>query len=337
MIATYAGKCCKCNQVIHKGDQIKHLGPRKNAHLGCIIGERRDREQMKEDGVDPKTYDKEIVDPIHQWPSWDTYLDQIDRLGKPREGMSSGRTTGSDFYGNTTLKDGIDFARTGWTEGIARVKKVSAPMIDKVGHRIERQDIFYNEEPGQVDIGRYLDGEPECCMQLVDSLVSGPGKFVNILFNATACWFVKEETINNRGASALALIELLEYAGCRVQLTLVYFIRANSGSSVLDHRIILKPYSQPLDWNRISFTALHPASLRRLEFRLMESMTPALQSAFTIPGAYGNVQSMPSDMRKDFDVYFEQLDSSNQDRFSSIEATTEHLIIELKEQGVTLN
>jgi len=339
MIARYEGKCAVCKGAIPKGSVMRHLGPRRNAHVECLTP--RDpilpRQETPRDPIEPR---KGKYNLHHIYRSWDHYVDTVEETGTPGEPFNgNGSTKPSEaFNGNTSLGEAIKFAREGWLEGIKKIRKISAPMMDKVGSRIERQDPFYTIEPGMIEFGRYFDGEPECCLELANTLVQGPGKFINILLNGTISWQLEEREINIRGAAILALIELLEYAGCRVQLTLLYHFRGHDHGSSMTDFILLKPYDQPLDYNRLSFTALHPAALRRLHFRMMEHYClddETKQTVFSVPGGYGSVQEPSSDTLKDYDIYFERLVPDTA-RFHDNDSCIAYITEELERQGVTL-
>ena len=99
---------------------------------------------------------------------------------------------------------------------------------------------------------------------------------------------IDTETINRRGSVVLALIELLEYAGCRVELTMVYAGQSHvNNKSLVTETIRLKSFEQPLSHTRLAFIALHPAAFRRIQFRAYEGIEDMiLKNHFGMDGGY---------------------------------------------------
>src|SRR6266480_5365901 len=56
----------------------------------------------------------------------------------------------------------IKLAYQGWNEGLAYIEPLIANVLPNVGSRMERVNWKHDVEPAQLDIARYLEGEPEC-------------------------------------------------------------------------------------------------------------------------------------------------------------------------------
>src|SRR6185295_6436941 len=115
----------------------------------------------------------------------------------------------------------LQLAKDGWPEGLEKSKSISSVMFNDVSQMIERTDVNHDIEGHAIDVSRFVDGEPECWLKfenVIQEAESG-NKLIRITFNCTVSAGVNTDTIIRKGATISALIELLEYAGHRVELT----------------------------------------------------------------------------------------------------------------------
>ena len=136
----------------------------------------------------------------------------------------------------------------------------------------------------------------------------------------------------------LALIELLEYAGCRVELTLIYAGQSHTKTeSLITETIKLKSFEQPLSHTRLAFIALHPAAFRRVQFRAYEGLDKEVKEHFGIGAYYTMIADAKLEVVKEYDIYFEKLvPATSTTKFSDKEGCTAYIVEELKKQGVTV-
>ena len=220
---------------------------------------------------------------------------------------------------NLGLNGALEMAHAGWAEGMAQAEQISKPLVETIVGQLERSDVVYDNEGIAVDIGRFLAEDPECWLRFENEIISSPTaspKLITILHNCTESWKVESDAIIRKGAHVMALIQALEYAGHRVELTVVPF-SVNEGCC----SVTVKQFDQPLDAALTIFALAHPSVPRRLGFIHAENMSRGAQKA--IGACYGRVANPESDA--DIKVH---------SRVGAIDL--DWIIRELEKQGVTL-
>jgi len=119
----------------------------------------------------------------------------------------------------------------------------------------------YDVTGDTLDVGKYLDGEPEVFASLTDG--QPRGKRVHIALNMSAGSSTNSADMLARQKRIVRLVDWLETQQIRVKLTGI-------ASSFCAHtEIVAKQYHEPLDLNDIAVLS-HPSFFRRLYFRVLE-------------------------------------------------------------------
>lgn len=112
-----------------------------------------------------------------------------------------------------------------------------------------------------LDIGRFMDGEPECFASLTNG--TPRGKRVHIVATIGFQGSAQASDILDRSKRIVRLVDWLESQQIRVQLTGLHF------NQIMLYQVNLKQYHEPLDLNDIAIMA-HPDFPRRIGFRIAE-------------------------------------------------------------------
>lgn len=180
---------------------------------------------------------------------------------------------GVGWKGTRNYEGAFKLAAEGWHEGAAAAKPLTDALVERIGSRIARQDVVYGHEGVEIDMGRFCDGEPEHWQSWETSYIEGPGGILRVMAAGSASSAVSADTIERRGSVLSALVQLLEYAGRRVELwTAVCCYGVKRGRADFDYRIQVKASDQPLDMGRVAFALGHPSMLRRLGFHAIATL-----------------------------------------------------------------
>lgn len=258
------------------------------------------------------------------------YIANTPRLDKNNNFSEHPDDMYSNWYQSKDLPSAIELGRTGWDSESAQVKAMSSPMLAKITSLVEKPHIVYDVEGAQLDVARYLDGEPECWQKWDNQLTEGFGvRHVRIVFNCMISCDISTEVIRAKGASIAALVEALEYGGSRVQLDVAI------GYGAFEAYVTVKLADQPLDLPRLVFALAHPSMARRLFFALLERQP---EHKKLIGLGYGG-DKVNYDWRagasEHGDVYITE---SRIDRYqwSTPETCRKWILAELEKQGISL-
>lgn len=173
-----------------------------------------------------------------------------------------------DFHGTNTFKEAVALAKQGWPEGRERLESLRATLDAAVSKAIEAKSAtqVFDVVGDYIDVGRVLEGEPECCGSYLDDETShAKTRVVKIVANVSALGHVEQRQIFSLGAAIYAAIDLIESLGSRVELWLGSGSRQHSGKR-LNVLVKVKDAAQPFEGDRLAFYLCNAASLRRLFF-----------------------------------------------------------------------
>lgn len=280
-----------------------------------------------------------------RFDSWGEFLDYVsspfEEHGKQacKRGSHIKDDSDGDWHGTRDFKGAIKLATDGWLEGIAKARKISEPMFNHVSHLIERVDPVFDVEGGSLDIGRYNAGDPEMFQRFENVIVEAAGnRVIRMLYNVSASGGISGEVITAKGAAIASLIELLEYAGNRVELSIGHTVEQNredrekDKERTLDTIVVIKAADQPLDIGRIAFALANPACLRRLFFSNTEH---APSDIFIFLPSYGYPSDFPKATIAEYDIYCGKA-GLWEPQWSDTSAAEAWILKTLAEQGVSI-
>ena len=209
--------------------------------------------------------------------------------------------TGRDsFFWTKTFEEAVDLARNGWAEGTARiVEHREACSAFLAAAKTAKTREFGWDVTGQfIDVSRLLSGEPECCGSEFDGGDQIASRVVSIRLNQSVSGAISADTICARGVTVLVAVDLLESCGVRCEVTVSKGSQSTGcAGSVrnlqVDTHVVVKQAGDAVDLDKLAFWIAHPASFRRLGFRLNEQngLSPcgAIPARLTDYGADPNV------------------------------------------------
>lgn len=270
--------------------------------------------------------------------SWGEY---IETAGKPANGISpenerASRNLDYSFTDSHSFDEAYKLAKEGWNDGEKQIKELSLPMVETVSAQIERLDVNHDVEGHAIDVARFVDGEPECWLKFENVIAESESgrRLIRLVYNISASAMVLKQIIARKGAAVAALVELLEYAGHRVEVTAAAAMEGYNEN--LETYIKMKDFDQNLDMSTLAFAFVHPSSLRRVMFSAWETLPRAVRERFgVVPGGgYGRPTTCVTDKG---DIYIDRsYGYGGENQWKSPESAEAWVINELKKQGVHL-
>ena len=277
--------------------------------------------------------------PQRSYDTWTAWLAYVTGPSELADAERASRQRDERFTSTKTWDDALRLARHGWREGAAMTRAYAQALTTRIVGRVEREDLVYDVEGMGYDVARLLDGAPEHWQRWQptgDSEDRAGNRLIRVLMNASVSCGVPTRTIVARGAACCALVELLEYAGARVQLDVTWPCTGYSISEVLTHLVCVKRFAAPLDMSTVAFAVAHPSALRRLVFSAQEREAAAVRSAYGVPkGGYGIPAEVPPAERGKGTLYVPCASTADGD-WNDANATERWVLEQLRTQGVTV-
>jgi hypothetical protein len=255
--------------------------------------------------------------------TWGELLEYAQREPQVSAATSREYAIRDDWFG-ASWEGALKLAFEGWHEAEQKARAISEPLFDKISTLIQKDSIVYDVEGIGIDIGEYVKGEPECWQRIETHIVQGQGnRILRLVMNGFFSAGVKQDVIIARGATVAALVELLEYAGNRVEV--VWHCPFNRGA---DFRAIVKAADQDLDMGRLMFAMAHPAMFRRIGFACLEQIPSQWISS------YGSPTELHESVHK-ADIYLPCMGYGDR-QWTSPEFAQKYILDKIKEQGVSI-
>jgi hypothetical protein len=251
-----------------------------------------------------------------------TVQDFLDRCEFPQtDGFYNNSTEmgiwATTFTGTATYEESIDLIVNGCDRLEKSILQTTADILPE-GVQGLVQTIRYDVAGDDVNVGRYLDGEPECMANYETELGHG-NRCVVVSINGSMSADISADLIENRGAAVCALIDCLESAGYRTEVHVYTGVRQVNVPVV---NVCVKQAQDRLDLTRLAYCLAHPSFLRRQVFRFLETF-PKEQRA----PSYGKSDSQ-ADPIVESDI---TLMSNGMSTFSTIEGCRKWLNDTIKE------
>lgn len=169
----------------------------------------------------------------------------------------------------SVMRGGYDFqALPSWEDAVdtflnhpEKVRVFSALEKDIKVPDASGNEVFYDVEGDWLDVGRYLEGQPEVFGQ---GLMGNPTNvFANVVINLSTSAGVPESAMRRRGERLIRLVDWLENQRIRVRIS------ALASNECHHTEITVKDHGDSLDLDSLA-VAVHPDFFRRLVFRQME-------------------------------------------------------------------
>lgn len=233
----------------------------------------------------------------------------------------------TEWTGSESFEQACEYAIHGWTEPRETVEAVLSEVRDHIAEVTHETFVgSFDVAGGEVDIDRYLMREPECMVEYQLQPVATHGKVVRVLVSGGAGAHVAAETIVNRGAAVVALVEALKIAGHSVEL---WWEQTTANKSALpDHLVTvlvkIAGAEDRVDADGLMFALAHPSMLRRLSFAVREGMNKTNREIFGIrdkgAGSYGYPHKLVTASEIEADV---TVDTPQRGEWETITSLTE--------------
>lgn len=247
------------------------------------------------------------------------------RVAKGNTRPESSNGNSEEWAGTPDLQSACDVALAGWHDVRPEVDKMLDRLTERLGERFGSQYVTTHDVTGAfVDMGRFMDCEPECMVSFIEQPQAAMGRIVKILVAGTASAYIDPADIRRRGTAVIALVDCIHKLGLGVEL---WWENAIRGDDRKTYSTVVKIHdsAEPMDIDEIMFAMAHPSMLRRLTFSIQEQSTTKKQQGAYAHQGYGTPTELGMTKLDNYDVIVERLQSGDeqvvQDSFEWVMST----------------
>lgn len=266
--SAYPGKCRVCKVEHRKGANVWW----RKGEKGVVCGACKPNVEPKSVPAAPKPTPAHNATPVpprglivREFTSWPAYVAKADE-SKISEFCSSTDTSRPKWHGTKSFQEAKDMALNGWSGIRAEVDA----LVENIEHAIMPNlapafTSYFDVSGGMVDVGRFLDGEPECMVETRLVEMAKPGKVITVLVQGFYSSASNENEIKARGAAVVALIDAIE----RMQHSTEIYVEYTFSKRIC-HLVKVKGAGEALDIDTLMFILAHPSAYRRISFGVQE-------------------------------------------------------------------
>lgn len=220
---------------------------------------------MKETKLNVGAFVKGYVREFSSLNDFETYITNTPLNDTFRWAKLASVSGSEEFTGTHSYEQAVEMFKNGWQskaeELTKKLKVIQNQVIDA-----QVQKVLFDVVGFQASVPRYLQGIPTNMVN--KKLVPIKQKIVTINKDISYNCGVTTEQIVEASIQTLQLVKRIEAQGIRVNLNLIWGVKASGSNEVV--KIRLKSANERVNISKLAFPLVHPSMLRRLCFRYLE-------------------------------------------------------------------
>lgn len=220
---------------------------------------------MKETKLNVGAFVKAYVREFSSLNDFETYITNTPLNDTFRWAKLASVSGSEEFTGTDSYEQAVEMFKNGWQskaeELTKKLKVIQNQVIDA-----QVQKVLFDVVGFQASVPRYLQGIPTNMVN--KKLVPIKQKIVTINKDISYNCGITTEQIVEASIQTLQLVKRIEAQGIRVNLNLIWGVRASGSNEIV--KIRLKSANERVNISKLAFPLVHPSMLRRLCFRYLE-------------------------------------------------------------------
>lgn len=188
---------------------------------------------------------------------------------------------GESWEGDVSMREALELARHGWQDqnDALAIAEDAVETLEREGLISQFNRPVWDVTGSDVDVSRYLSGEPECMIEMPLDQTKGRVPTVVMVKSFTYLATSDDDVLREHGRLVVALVLALEKLGVPVEIWADRpLFHAHTPTGKYYQRVLIKGGGDYLDAGQLMFAMVHPAMLRRLGFAVHASATPRPRS-----------------------------------------------------------
>ena len=265
---------------------------------------------------------------------YSTAIAEAKQLSRREKYFGDKRTR--NFYTECNGKKSVSYALGGWKEGLKHVDQDLDALVTSAGAGKPTYQRGYHG--AFIDMGTYVSGRPDCWIEETESRdVHASGRIKRICVGSSFMCGVTTAQYRRRGASIMALIDIIESNGYRVELDLIATSAGRGG--VHATKIRAKDADDSLNREKLAYALMSADFFRRFVFAIRGVRQERMFSAHGGGNTRNiiHVRDLDGKPFKDsYDITFPNAEDSYWKDYETTAGARESIINELKSIGVTV-
>lgn len=233
------------------------------------------------------------IDTLRVFPSLSALVEHASGPSAMRASSRSSRSSGKfdeEFRGTRDWDHALSLVYR-WDEGVRNIEAFRCSIMAGA-QRSRMVSVPSITPPGVVDVPGVISGDPAAGFirrVRTNQTTNQRGKVIRIALNVCVSGGVSTDTIMRRGAAVLALVDMLQDKGMRVEITGMVVTGSHSSDSRWEARWTVKRADQRVSLAALAFGLAHPSMLRRIGFSALEVENQETRTRHNVPDGYGKV------------------------------------------------
>ena len=283
---------------------------------------------------------------LYEFPSFEEYLDragnpQWKKRNKPNLVNFVDKNKPPHYhsgFGTPAFAKHLHNARYGWADTNESIAHWANMVIQDISSQLPKPEIQYDKTGTFWDVGRIVEGDPECWLHEQPSMeIDRPekGNIIRMVINTASSAAVRSSSHLHRCGAILALCVLFEQMGFYVQFEIATAIQTTK--SKIEFRTVAKYAHEALNLAAVSYWCSADME-RHIDFAICETMEECWFPAHGPLHSGGHISyGSPIYVYDAGDICFDRM-HADQDgvNWSSPISVRQYIIKQLGRQGVLL-
>jgi hypothetical protein len=177
------------------------------------------------------------------------------------------RTESHAEFAMATLEESLVMAREGWRDQLESALELAESAVTMAvrEHEVDTFAPVWDVTGAEVDVARFLSGEPECMIDFPLTRTSKEGRVITLVVSSSYSSVISHDTLIRRGQVITAFALALARLGHAIEIwTDSTPVDVKNAKRRLIQRTLIKGVDDELDPAVIMFALGHPSFLRNL-------------------------------------------------------------------------